>query len=224
MQTSSEGGVPSSEGAESIAATGSAAGETAGGASVGPPCNRYVQELPVDSDTWVNSGKPNSRHGSDAQLSVMSSEEEHRVLVTVTLPSPPSGATLRRALLVLNLESAGSATAERRLVLYGLTQHFDERWASWRNYAQQSPWVQPGGDLGLELSRSRIPAMTGTGSVDFELTDAAMAVADVFPRILSLLVLEPANQQPNLSALAFTSLEAADTLNAPRLRVVYCLP
>jgi hypothetical protein len=124
----------------------------------------------VDADTWLEEDQPKARHGSDAQLLLASGTAERRALFSLTLPGLPSGAMLKKATFVLHLEAdADTSKASRELTLRRLQQSFDEKHASWLNYANgKATWAQPGGDFGAALAAPVTVAPSVSNEISFD--------------------------------------------------------
>lgn len=208
------------------AATGSAGEPSVGGAAGAPSCaETRVLRVRIDADTWIQEDEPKARHGSDAQLFVVSGSAERRALFSLTLPSLPAGAVLERATFVLHLEAdADRLELSRTLALRRLQQSFDEMHASWSNYDNgKAAWAQAGGDLGAELAPTVTIAGPASEQVSFDMTRRLDRILGGAPLPLSLIVLETSASPSFPGEFVFASTEGTAT-DAPLLVLEYCAP
>lgn len=222
--TATEGGAPPTDGGAPV---GDGGMPSSGGAGGMPTCaDPQERVLLVTEDTWIESAKPSTGHGSDHELSVVGGGQERRALLQVTLPAVLPGAVLLKATLVLHLQTnADVGLAERRLQVRLLEQAVDESRSTWNNWGNGSSrkWLVPGGDFGSVLATDNVPAGTATPLVSFNVTATVRQAFAAQPVGLPFIVMENGVPPDAPAELAFTSSEG-DAAGVPALILQYCEP
>lgn len=182
--------------------------------------------VPFGDDTWIESAKPSSQHGTDEVLFVVAGSSERRALLSLALPTLPVGAALVSAYVTLHLESnADVELAARQLELHALTQPVTEGRTTWNNWGNggMRKWVLPGGDFGPAVASVDVASGTPSAHLSFDVTATVAAILAVPGVPLSLIAIEAGPSPPAPAELAFTSAEG-DAVFVPSLSLAYCPP
>ena len=220
----SEAGQAGEGGAYPSGLGGAGAEPSSAGAGGAPGCAAQQSSFVALGDTWIESAKPATPHGSDPTLGVVKGEDERRALFLFNLPVAPDGFVLVRAELQLHLESNADQSFAARLLEVSLLEHLvNEGRTTWNNHdnGASNQWATPGGDFGPPLGSATIPPLTQAGPVSFDLTTAIGELLSTAVVPLPLIVREVGAEPTPPAELAFTSKQG-DALGAPKLLLEFC--
>ncbi len=175
------------------------------------------------ADSWMEAGDVTSNKGSGSNILIhdVGGPGKMRAILSFSLSTIPSGATISSATLVFQYSGRSGDPEGKKVNLYKVTRPtWVESEVTWNNYSSGNSWTTPGGDYvtsnpsGAELT---IPASFNNWEVDIQ--TLLQEAIDNSQDLHLIMIFEDEGVSGNLLVQAYS--KEAPGKNPPTLTVVY---